>query len=316
MKKLVVGLVVLVGLVFPKGVAAMPKLGIHLLDPRELPAALELIRGGAVTVVLRSDDRNTQVWQEFLDRAAENEIMSIIRLATKVEGTGWKRPTKKDIVEQARFLSGLDWKEDQLRVVIFNEPNHAAEWGGQVDAADYARMLAFAADWFHTEAKQYTVLPAGLDAAAPNGRDTMNNLTFIKQMLAAEPNLINQIDGWTVHAYANPDFSGSPKDTGKMSISGFKYEVDLLKRYAIKDWSVYITEAGWKRTTKNSRLVADYYTQAVKGVWGDENIRAITPFVFAAKDSPFEAFAFVNPDGSVTPQYEAWRKLTSDEIFN
>lgn len=109
MKKLVVGLlVVLVGLVFPKGVAAKPKLGIHLLDPRELPAALELITGGAVTVVLRSDDRNTQIWQEFLDRAAGNQVTPIIRLATRPEGAGWKRPTKKDIVEDAKFLSGLD----------------------------------------------------------------------------------------------------------------------------------------------------------------------------------------------------------------
>src|SRR3989344_557862 len=277
MKKIIVGLVGLVSLAWPKVVMAGPALGIHLLDPRELPAALELVRNGAVTVVLRSDDRNIRVWQEFLDRAAENEVVPIIRLATRVEGSGWKRPSKRDIVEHARFLSGLNWQVEALRVVIFNEPNHAAEWGGKVDPEDYGRVLSFAADWFHTEAKKYVVLPAGLDAAAPN-----DNLEFIRRMLANNPNLINQIDGWTAHAYANPDFAGSPRDTGKMSINSFKHEVDLLKRYATRDWPVYITEAGWKRTAKNSRVVADYYTQAVKQAWNDENIRVVTPFVFAA----------------------------------
>lgn len=316
MKKLVVGLVVLVGLVWPESVAAKPKLGIHLLDPRELSAALPLVKGGAVTVVLRSDDRQTPVWQEFLDRVAENGVIPIIRLATNWQGSSWRRPTKRDIVEHARFLSQLDWKTDKLTVIMFNEPNQAGEWGGQVDAADYARILAFAADWFHTETKRYIVLPAGLDAAAPNGKTTMDNLAFIKQMLAEKPTLINQIDGWAAHAYANPAFAGSPGDKGEMSIVSFKYELNLLARYSQRDWPVYITEAGWKRTAQNSRLVASYYTQAVRSVWADENIRVITPFVFAAGDSPFEAFAFVRPDGSVTPQYEAWRKLTGNEIFN
>ena len=308
------GLALMVGLAFPGRVAAAPALGIHLLDPRELPAAAELARNGAVTVVLRSDDRDQQVWQQFLDQAAENNVMPIIRLATDWQGESWRRPTKRDIVEHARFLSNLDWHADQLRVVMFNEPNHAAEWGGRVDGADYARVLAFGADWFHTETKQYVVLPAGLDAAAPNGKKTMDNLAFIKQMLAEKPSLTAQIDGWTAHAYANPAFSGSPADTNEMSVRSFNHELKLLVRYSQRQWSVYITEAGWKRTSRNARMVANYYTQAVKGAWNDESIQAITPFVFAAKDSPFEAFAFVNPDGSATPQYEAWKQLKTTEV--
>jgi hypothetical protein len=314
MKKVIVGLVglvTLVSLAWPKAVVAGPALGIHLLDPRELPAALELVRHGAVTVVLRSDDRDQRAWQQFLDQAAQAQIMPIIRLATNWQGDSWRRPTRRDIVEHARFLSSLNWHTDQLRVVMFNEPNHAAEWGGKVDPEDYGRVLSFAAAWFHTEAKKYVVLPAGLDAAAPN-----DNLEFIRRMLANNPALINQIDGWTAHAYANPGFAGSPNDKGKMGIRGFEYELNLLKRYANRDWPVYITEAGWKRTAKNSRLVADYYTQALKQAWSDANIQAVTPFVFAAGEGPFQAFAFVNPDGSPTPQYAAWKKLTRNEVFD
>ena len=189
MKKIIVGLVSLVGLVglalaWPTAAAAAPKLGIHVLDPKELTEAMELARNGSVTVVLRSDDKNKQIWQEFLDKAAENNVMPIIRLATKVEGAGWKRPTKKDIVEHARFLSGLDWKRDELTLVMFNEPNHAAEWGGRVSPEDYAQVLAFAADWFHTEKKSYSVLPAGLDAAAPDSQSTMGKFGFFTPQLA------------------------------------------------------------------------------------------------------------------------------------
>lgn len=294
--------------------AEAASLGIHLLDPRELPVALELASGGAdnlgaVTVVLRSDDRNRQTWQEFLEQAAGNRIRPIIRLATNSEGKGWRRPNRRDVVEAAEFLSSLDWQTDTLTVVVFNEPNHGAEWGGRVDAEGYARTLAFAADWFHTESKEYVVLPAGLDAATANGKETMENLTFMRKMLTEEPSLINQIDGWTVHAYANPGFAGSPQDKSKMSIRSFNYEINMLKKYSPKELNIYITEAGWKRTRVNEKYLGSYYVQAVRDAWSNQAVVAITPFVYSAQDGPFREFSFMNADGSPTPQYQAWLEL-------
>jgi hypothetical protein len=294
--------------------AVQPSLGIHLLDPNELSQALDLVAGndqnpGAVTVVLRADDRNSQKWQTFFNLAQKNHVTPIIRLATEMTADGWRKPTKRDVVEHAEFLTSLDWHSQSLIVVAFNEPNHATEWGGNIDPEGYAQMLMFTLNWFHTEAKDYKVLPAGLDAAAPNGSKTLDSFAFIRRMFIENPELAETIDGWTAHAYPNPGFIASPYQTGKASIQGFKNELELLSQYTSRQLDVFITETGWKKTNKNANRLANYYSYAVNKVWNDERIKAVTPFVFAAYNGPFQDFSFTKEDGSPTPQYLAWKSL-------
>ena len=293
---------------------AFPKLGIHLLDVNEMSQATDLIAGteeqpGAVTVVLRSDDHNLTKWQNFFDLAKRNNVTPIIRLATSVRDGGWRRPVKKDIVDHANFLSFLNWHSNDLLVVIFNEPNHAGEWGGRVDPESYAAILDFSLSWFHTETKNFQVLPAGLDAAAPNSASTMESFAFLRRMLAAKPELAYRINGWTSHSYPNPGFTGLPTDTGKASIKGFEPELALLRELSGRDFDVYITETGWKKTSQNTDELADYYAHAIENVWNDDRVKAVTPFVFAAHAGPFQAFSFTNSDGSPNAQYHALKKF-------
>jgi hypothetical protein len=316
MKKLLVLLILsFASLVFaPNALAWQPSLGIHLLDPNELSQAVDLVEGddqqsGAVTVVLRADDRDSQKWQTFFNLAQKNHVTPIIRLATEMTQDGWRKPTKKDIVEHAAFLTSLDWHSQSLLVVAFNEPNHAAEWGGEIDPEGYAQMLKFTLNWFHTEKKDYQVLPAGLDAAAPNGSATSDSFTFIRRMFSKNPELLETIDGWVAHAYPNPGFIAPPYQTGKTSIQGFKNELELLSQYTDRKLDVYITETGWKKTDKNADKIANYYFYAVNKVWNDERIKAVTPFVFAAHNGPFQDFSFTREDGSPTLQYLAWKAL-------
>ena len=294
--------------------ASQPALGIHLLDPDELSQAVDLIAGkpehpGSVTVVLRADDRKKEKWQHFLDLTKENNVIPIIRLATEMAPDGWRRPTRKDVIDHASFLSGLDWPGDSLLVVAFNEPNHAAEWGGTIDPEHYAHVLEFSVNWFHTEAKQYKVLPAGLDAAAPDGPATMDSFTFIRRMLAPKPQLTEEIDGWVSHAYPNPGFTASPYLSGKSSINGFVDETRLLSQFTERVFDIYITETGWKKTPQNAEKLGRYLTYALDEVWNDARIKAVTPFVFAAHTGPFQDFSFTNQDGSPTPQYNTWKSL-------
>lgn len=303
-------------LLAPKIRAGEPALGIHLLDPNELGQAMELAGGntqhpGAVTVVLRSDDHDQGKWQAFLSLARANHVMPIIRLATEMTQKGWRRPTKKDIVEHAAFLSNLDWNADPLTIIVFNEPNHGAEWGGSVDPQSYARMLHFTLNWFHTESKAYRVLPAGLDAALSDGPTSMDSFTFLGQVLSESPGLIDDIDGWASHAYPNPGFAASPRERGKRSISGYQDELSFLASHTNRKFDVFITETGWKKTPHNAERIANNYAYAVDRVWNDERIKAITPFVFAALNGPFKQFSFINADGSPTPQYRAWKLLKS-----
>lgn len=294
--------------------AARPALGIHLLDPNELGQAAELVAGdaehpGAVTVVLRADDRDPAKWQAFFDLAHRLQTTPIIRLATEMSPNGWRKPVKSDVLDHAAFLARLEWYEEPLTIVAFNEPNQASEWGGQVDPEGYARLLEFTANWFHTEAKSYRILPAGLDAAAPTGPTTMDSLAFLKRLLAERPELVESIDGWVSHAYPNPGFSAPPYRTGKQSIRSYQHELVLLRTVSGREFDVYITETGWKSTPQNAAQLSRYYTYAVQRVWNDERIKAVTPFVFSAPTGPFQPFSFLGVDGSPTPRYLAWKML-------
>lgn len=309
-----------------QSVAAGPAMGVGLLDPSEIDRAVVLVQGteaepGAVTVVLQSNDKDKNKWQAFLDKAAEYHTVPLIRLATGADDKGgWRRPTKKEIVEQAQFLTSLNWHSDSLGVIGFNEPNQAAEWGGKVDPENYAQVLAFTASWFHTEAKKYMVLPAGLDAAAPNGTATMDNLIFLGRMFKSRPELIDKLDGWTAHAYPNPGFTASAYDSGKQGIKSWEYELNLINKFnsgeitdfSQKRWGVYITETGWRVTPATAKRLGQYYDYAMKQVWDDERIRAVTPFIWSAQAGPFKDFSFINSDGSPTPSFEAFKKVKSE----
>lgn len=309
-------LLIIIGLIyFSTPAAAAPAWGIHLLDPNEIHQAAALIQGnpdqlGAVTVVLRTDDRDATKWQGFLNAAAYYHTLPIIRLATALQDSVWRRPTRKDIVDHASFLTQLDWRQP-LTIILFNEPNHAAEWGGQVDSQSYADLTAFAADWFHTEPKTYQVLPAGLDAAAPTAAQTLDNLTFLNQVRLHRPDWLDKFDGWTAHAYPNPGFAASVYDSGKNSLRSFEYELAWLNRFSSKNWPVYITETGWKTTPTTINRLSSYYRYAVNRIWSDPAIKAVTPFIFSASTGPFQEFSFTNPDGSPTPSYAAFWQARS-----
>ena len=220
MKKfLLLSVFLILGLFFPLEATAREfGLGVHILSPDELGFVLPY-RGTAerfyVTVPFHLSDRRDVRWNEFFAKSLENKITPILRLSTdfSVETGSWRRPTKRDIVDGLVFLSSLHWTGERI-VVLFNEPNHANEWGGSVNPEHYADIAMFTASWLHTEAGIFTVLPAGLDSAAPNGSSTMDSLYFWQRVFARQPDLPNWINGWTSHSYPNPDFTGSPPPAG------------------------------------------------------------------------------------------------------
>ncbi|PJC47224.1 MAG: hypothetical protein CO035_06805, partial [Candidatus Omnitrophica bacterium CG_4_9_14_0_2_um_filter_42_8] len=108
------------------------------------------------------------------DKCKELRIIPLVRLTTEFDPdiNAWKIPNKRDIYDQINFLSSLDWPTDKKHIIVFNEVNHAKEWGGTINPGEYTRLLKFTADWAHTENKNFVVLPAGMDLAAPNGSQT------------------------------------------------------------------------------------------------------------------------------------------------
>lgn len=290
------------------------KAGIHVLHPGELKDAATLLpnvdeRWRYLTIPISlADLEKPHEWQTFFEQAAVQRFIPVVRLVTKFENGHWLRPTRKQIVDQINFLSRFEWPTQERLLIIYNEPNHAAEFGGTIDPREYARVLRFAAEWARTEDKNYKVLPAGLDLAAPNGRVTMDAFTFLKEMHEEDPEIFSVIDYWNSHSYPNPGFISPPYQTGKNSLSGFKYELAYLKQLAGVEFPVYITETGWLSNGLTNRWLESYYRYAALHIWSDERVKAVTPFILHGDPGPFAGFSFLDRDNQPTRQFHAYQK--------
>ncbi len=319
MRKLILSLV-FIGIFFlhsSVSIQAQEVLGIHILAPGEINEAKELLQTSSneskwkhVTVPFTlTDIEKGPQWQAFFDECEKYKFIPILRLATKAEGNYWTVPTKKDIVQLTSALKKLDWPTEERLVIVFNEPNHAKEWGNSLDPEEYADVLAFTSSWLKTEKEKYIVLPAGMDLAAPNGNVTMEAFTYWRRAMKHNPELLASIDAWNSHSYPNPGFSSAPAKKDKMSLRGYQHELAFVEPLASKKFDVYITETGWEENYSTTKKLESYYAYAAKNIWSDERIKAVTPFLLKGAPGPFEKFSFFDESGEKTKQFEAYRKV-------
>lgn len=280
------------------------KVGIHIIDENDLPAAAALVNSsggewGYVTIVIREDERDSARWQKVMDQMRRLKIIPIVRLATKMSASYWEIPKDEEAVNWAGFLNSLNWPTQNRYVVLFNEPNHAKEWGGKIDPREYARISNLYLNTLKSFSSDFFVLPAALDLSAPNSGSTMDASTFFRAMNEADNYIFTIFDGLNSHSYPNPGFSGQATDSGRASIKGYKWELQFLSDLGLDpEIPVFITETGWLNGA------GDDYKYAFENVWNDPQIKAVTPFVLNYKSEPFDRFSWMDPaTGAPRPQY-------------
>jgi len=278
------------------------KFGIHLAQPHleDLKKVTELVNSnggdwGYVTLVIQENDRNSQKWQEIFDLLRKYHLIPIIRLATMPLGNNWKRPNSSDAYSWADFLDSLNWVVKNRYVVLFNEPNHATEWGGAVDPKDYAKVAFSFAKTLKEKNPNFFVMLAGFDASAPHLPPKFyDEKLFLKDLIDHQPEIFKFIDCWASHSYPNPAFSGSPYDFGRGTVRTYQWELNLLRQLGVeKELPVFITETGWERKKLSEEQVAQNFKIAFEQVWlPDEKIIAVTPFVLDYQMEPFLGFSW------------------------
>ena len=244
-------------------------------------------------------------WQQFFNEAREQKIIPLVRLTTRFEGDAWKQPTRKEVVDQISALNTLDWPTQKKHIIVFNEVNHAAEWGGELAPEKYAEYLLFASLWAKAEDSDFVVLPAAMDLAAPNGSITMEAFTYLNRMITFNPGVFDYIDVWNSHSYPNPAFSAAPNRTGQNSLRGFQYELDFIKERTNRDLPVMITETGWDLNRSTQRQLPQYYASTLQHIWSDSRVLAVTPFILRGDPGPFAGFGFIDRNNQPTAQYNA-----------
>lgn len=280
------------------------KFGINILSPEsDIEEAAKLINNngdwGWVVIVIKKSERNVDRWQSFLNLAAINHVIPIFRLATEFDKSGyWQKPADEDAGNWADFLSKLYWPTKNRYIQIYNEVNRASEWGGNVDAADYAKELNKTIDSLKAKSADFFVLNAPLDLALETSATSLNSAVFFQTMESSSPGIFKKLDGWASHSYPNPNFSASPLKSGRTGIDGYKWELKQINQFLdnIK-LPVFITETGWKRETDNTpgldeKIIAEYFKTAFEKVWNDSQVISVSPFVFNYPEPLFNAFAF------------------------
>lgn len=297
--------------------------GVHILHPDEIVQVAEGFKEYRlddeklyVTIPFTLDDIGRLAeWQRAFEHADEEDIVPIVRITSEYdsEKDAWKVPDRRQMILLVKALSTLKWPQTKRYVVLFNEPNHAKEWGGAVDPASFAQVTTFLADWLHTEDGEYILLPAGTDLAAPNGDQTWDAFRFWRGVFEAKPDYLEHFDAWNSHSYPNPAFIAPPTARGQNTLRGFEYELEFLKSYSDKKWDVYITETGWRETNQNRNRLNSYYQVAHNTIWSNPQVEVVTPFVWRGSPGPFEEFSFLDADAEPTAQWRAYTNLLIEQ---
>jgi len=298
------------------------KVGIHILNESDLEDAARLVNSsggewGYVTIVIRKDERNIGKWQRTFDKMRRLKLIPIVRIASTMESDYWSKLQENDIDSWVYFLNSLNWVIKNRYVVIGNEPNHAKEWGGELNPEEYAHYLSSFTKKLKDSSPEFFILPSGFDASAPNAKETMSEDVYLKRMIDSVPDLFNNIDGWVSHSYPNPNFSGSENDSGRGTIKTYEWEKDYLKSIGIdKNLPVFITETGWLHNMDGK--ISFYHTpfsvgqrliKAYENVWNTPEVVAVTPFILNYASPPFENFSWKKSDGSFYEHYVEIQKL-------
>lgn len=274
-------------------------MGVHILHPEEIEPAARLVNSnggdwGYVTVPIQPTDRDLVKWQNFFDQCRALHLIPIVRITTIPLGGTWAKGDNTDLVDFANFLNELHWPVVNRYIILFNEVNRDAEWGGKVDPKTYTEIVKNAATIFKERSPNFYLLGPALDLALPNSNSSQSATNYLRAMQNVDPLVFTYFDGWASHSYPNPGFSSSPTKTGLTSIVGYLSEFSLLK-LAIKP--VFITETGWDQFVLPAEKLRSYWTTAFSRWSQDKNVVAVTPFVLRGGEM-FPQFSLLNTDGS------------------
>ncbi|MGD0523109.1 MAG: hypothetical protein ABSA43_00915 [Candidatus Microgenomates bacterium] len=297
------------------------KFGIHIADPVDLDDAAKLVNStggdwGYVTFVIRNDERDTKRWQKVFDKCRNLHLIPIVRLASHLENGNWIKLSLDEIDGWVSFFNSLTWVTQNRYIIIGNEPNHAEEWGGEVNPAEYTLYLRTISQKLKQTNDDYFILPAGLDASAPNSKTSMEESLYLQKMVETDVNIFDEVDGWTSHSYPNPAFTGSEYATGRGTIKTYQWELDYLKNLGVqKNLPVFITETGWahnvvgKENLTSIDKIAGKLAYAFNNVWSDNKIVAVTPFILGYQEPPFDVFSWKDKSGNFYDFYSQVQAL-------
>jgi hypothetical protein len=268
---------------------------------------------GYVLIPYNVDDRDRTKWDSVFRMLEDKHLIPIIQLYDADDDN-----YEKELVGAAEFLNQFVWPVRQRYISVYNEPNDARFWYGRVDPGEYARVLDKAILVFKEENPNFFMLNGALNASARSQAGYMDSFNYMYFMNEEVPGIFDKLDGWASHPYPQPNFSGSPYDSGRGSIKAYESELDYLTELGVgKELPVFITETGWAHaegeaynsTFLNVTKVSENLKIAFEEIWlPDDRVQAVVPFTIWYPP-PYDHFSWVNRDRVPYEHYEVVKSM-------
>lgn len=271
---------------------------------------------GYVLVPYNVKDYDDEKWNDFFAVLNQQHLIPIIQLWDLSEDP---KDALRDTKRAAQFLNSLNWPIKNRYVSVYNEVNDERFWRGGLNAKEYAQVLNYTIDIFKNENPDFFMLNGAFNASARTGSGYISADTYWEQMNNEVPGIFKKLDGWASHPYPHINgYLGLPTDIGRDSVSGYKWELEILKNvYDVKDLPVFITETGWPHAEGekynpnyvNEETAAQYLKYAFENIWlPDDQVVAITPFTIKY-DPPHDHFSFIKKDGSTYKVFDVLKDM-------
>jgi len=270
---------------------------------------------GYVLIPFNIRDRDESKWRRVFNDLHKKHLIPIVQLYD-IQTDTYKEDTQK----AAKFLNSFVWPVRERYISVYNEPNDARFWKGDLNPGQYADVLDYTIGAFKQENISFFMLNGALNASLPNNSSQgyMSAENFIKELNKHEPGIFEKLDGWASHSYPQPNFSGSPSATGWWSIKAYEEELRVLRELGVKkELPVFITETGWMHAEGDSysggyvtsKKVGEYFKDAYENVWlKDNRVRAVTPFTIYY-EPPHDHFAWVDKELKPYEQYDIVKSI-------
>ncbi len=308
---------------------------VNEVDEWKIRHTLQLVREmGATTVVEffpwayvegEKDHYNWYQSDRIIENADQQGLEVIARLGLV---PGWARPeipelTTLNHISDEAVTDFAEYAADFSRrytgkvkkIIIWNEPNLAFEWGYQdFSAARYSEMLRIMYPIIKAANQEIEVLAGALaptlePEGSPHG---LNDVLYLRQML--EAGAANYFDALAMHTYGFGEPPGSPPEPGKLNFRRAEYLYDLMVEFNAQDKPIYITESGWNDNprwtlgVRPSQRIA-YTLDALRmtdEMWDWAQLTCLWLFRYTRPNGNYrDNFTLVTPEFQIKPIYYA-----------
>ena len=184
-------------------------------------------------------------------------------------------------------------------VVLWNEPNLAAEWNGQrPDPAGYTALLAAAYPAVKAAAPHLAVALAGLAVTLGDGDNAVNDLAYLEELYRL--GAARYFDVLAAHAYGFGSPPEAPPDEATLNFRRVELQRAVMENAGDAATPVWITEAGWRTSAPDP---ADEWQVVTPEQQADYSLRAVEQ---AAAWPWLERLAFWELDGAGDDGYRLW----------